>query len=181
MAILHENLKPYQRFVRGIRKAIPNPPVLVSGMSSRRIIPFNTTRRDSAGVVILTASTAPLSPNDSSSQISVWLGSLPADSESFGFFELFDFGWPLGLPGPRQLGITGLQQFSDFDPSCPWWGVFSGSDFSSQETWPWTLADSATVTVANGKIKVVIPQVLAGLLGPCGDDSPYLRAVIQEK
>jgi hypothetical protein len=140
-----------------------------------------TTRRDSAGILILTASTTPVSPNDSSNRISVWLGSLPADSELFGIYELSNNGVPAGLPGPRQLGISGLQDFGDIDPACPGWGNFHASIYSSMSTWPWTLADSATVSVSHGKIKVVIPQLLVELLDRCGNDSPAVRAVIQEK
>jgi hypothetical protein len=137
-----------------------------------------TSRRDSAGAFMLTAAGAPSLPGDSTNKITLWLGSLPEDSASFAIFDFDIFGVPTGLPGKNQLGVSGFR--SDYK-SCSGWGNFHASMYSSMSSWPWTLADSATLTVSNGKIKVVIPQLIADLWDRCGNDSPSLRALIQEK
>jgi hypothetical protein len=139
-----------------------------------------TTRSDTAGVLILTASGTPIPPNDTVNEIRIWLGSLPATSANFAIHPLSYYGTPAGLPGPNQLSVSGVQADSAVQ-SCSGWGVFAASGFSSINPWPGNPADSATVTVTNGKIKVVIPQMMADYVDRCGNDSPYIRAVIQEQ
>lgn len=80
-----------------------------------------------------------------------------------------------------QIWITGLVVNAPPINSCSANYWFDASGFASMNTWPWPLSDSAQVTVSNGKIKVVIPQTIAGYANSCGIDSVALTGIFRER
>jgi hypothetical protein len=128
------------------------------------------TRKDTAGLILLSAQDSLSNLSHPSNSIAILLGPLPADSGSFQVLSQDSAAWR--TPGPGQLTI-----FGSISDSCgPQAYLLSPYD----NLQPWTLGPPATVKVVNGKINVVIPPLLARVYVCSGDDSLFVSASIQE-
>ena len=122
---------------------------------------------------------------DSASQVNsiyIWFKAFPSQNGSYQMIPFDSTAAPLSA---GQIWITGLVVNAPPINLCSANYWFDASGFASMNTWPWPLSDSAQVTVSNGKIKVVIPQTIAGYANSCGIDSValtgYSRSVDQTK
>ena len=149
-----------------------------------------TTRKDTAGMVLLTAGdTLPTVGKPFVSTISILLGSLPADSAKFQIiappYPVYYESFPgINLPlSANQLFVFGTAfdytNYGSFDPdSCREYLYLA-----SERSWtnPITPVGPATVSVVGGKINVVLPTDVIEAFNHCGDDSVILYGNIQEK